>query len=90
MVIGEMIRSWITELPINSAQKCMYSVIRFCVLAENVLIILMPQESWINDRIREFVRSPECRPYYDVTGKLLEFVWKIYAVKDDDPNPRLH
>ena len=29
MVIGEVIRCWITELPNNSAQKCLYSVIRF-------------------------------------------------------------
>ena len=36
VVIGAAIPCWITELPLNSAQKCMCSVIRFCVLAESV------------------------------------------------------
>ena len=55
MVSREVFRCWITALPINSHQQCMCSVIRFCVLAEYVLIILMRQEFGENDRIREFV-----------------------------------
>ena len=44
VVIGEIIRYWITGLLCNSHQKHMYSVIRFYVLAESVKNILWQQE----------------------------------------------
>ena len=31
------------------------------------------------DRIKYFVESPEYRPIYDLTGELVEVVWKIYV-----------
>ena len=34
-----------------------------------------------NDRIREFVESPEYRPYCDITGKPTDVAWKIFVVK---------
>ena len=33
--------------------------------------------TWENDRIREFVQTPECRPYYDIAGKRAEIAWEI-------------
>ena len=43
VVIGEFFRCWIKRLPRNSHHKSKYSVIRFCVLAENVKNILRKQ-----------------------------------------------
>ena len=43
VVIGEFIRCWIKRLPRNSHHKSKYSVIRFCVLADNVKNILRKQ-----------------------------------------------
>ena len=79
-VIGEIIRCWITGLPPNSHQKCSYSVIRFCVLAENVKIILRLQELGKTIASESSSKSPEYRPYYDM-GKPMKFVWKIYVRK---------
>ena len=36
VVMGEIIRCRFKELPINSVLKCMYPVIRFCVVAEKM------------------------------------------------------
>ena len=44
VVIGEFFRCWIKRLPRNSHHKSKYSVIRFCVLAENVKNILRKQK----------------------------------------------
>ena len=44
VVIGEIIRYWRTALLFSSQRKCMCSVIRSCVLAENVKNILRQQE----------------------------------------------
>ena len=62
MVIGEIVRCLTEELLIHSDQKCMCSVIRFCVLAENVKSILKQQEYGEKERIIHFVESTEYRP----------------------------
>ena len=37
--------------------------------------------TWENDRIREFVQSPEYRPSYDISRKNVDFLVKIHVVK---------
>ena len=39
------------------------------------------RNSWENDRIRDFVQSPEYQPYYDIPGTPVELVWKIHVGK---------
>ena len=44
VVIGEINCCWMTEVLLNSRRKCLYSLIRLHVLAENVKNILRQQE----------------------------------------------
>ena len=71
--LGEIIRCWLTELPLKSAGSVSWR--------KNVKGITMRQEFWENDRIRDLVPSQEFRPHYDITGKPMEFVWKFYVEK---------
>ena len=57
-----------------------------CVFSDSVLCIGgkcpdHPEAARLlrNDRIKHFVESPEYRPIYDLTGELVELVWKIYV-----------
>ena len=63
-----------------TSKVCVCSDSILC-LCGNVKIVLGQEKTWENDRIREFVQGPEYQPYYDITGRPAELVWRIFVEK---------
>ena len=77
--MGANIRHLMDEFQNNISQKCAYSVIQFCDLAEGLLHIQWQHKigkrmvSWY------FVEIPEYRQLHDIAGGPAEFIWRISA-----------